>query len=102
MQIKVLLFACLVTTVFADPIADPIDLPGFVTDLEITPEEVSRALLEAELLRNGRIMLGSQATTNQFPHFGYAVLYRSASSTFCGSTLIATQWVISAAHCMNE
>lgn len=75
---------------------------GGVSNLIVFPEEQSRALLLSNIDRLGRIVYGSLASVNQFPHFGYAVLYRSATQTFCGSTLIAAQWTVTAAHCMRE
>lgn len=69
-------------------------------ELQIFPEELGREILREHKARIGRVVYGSLAATNQFPHFGYAVLYRSDYTTFCGSSLISAGWVISAAHCM--
>lgn len=70
-------------------------------DLQIFPDELGKAIILQHKARIGRIVFGSLAATNQFPHFGYVVLYRTDLTTFCGSALISAGWVISAAHCMN-
>lgn len=49
---------------------------------------------------NSRIVNGIGASENQFPFFGLAILYRIGSSTSCGSSLISSSWVLTAAHCM--
>lgn len=46
---------------------------------------------------NGRIVGGSQASANQFPH--QASLQSNANAHFCGAFIINNRWVGSAAHC---
>lgn len=70
--------------------------------LDIISEEKSREALQQNVTRAGRIVMGSYATANQFPYYGYAILYRTASSTFCGSSLISSEWLVTAAHCMKD
>jgi len=83
---------------------------GFVTGLPDVPEAIGRSLIDQGLLgandRGGRIINGNMASTNQFPHYVYIVIYRKANGVstaiFCGSTLVHTKWLVSAAHCLSD
>jgi secreted trypsin-like serine protease len=46
---------------------------------------------------DGRIVGGSTAGVNQFPH--KASLRSTANAHFCGGSIISNRWVLSAAHC---
>lgn len=59
--------------------------------------EDARAAAEEPALSSSRIVGGSPAAPNQFPH--QVALLRSGSLT-CGGSLIADKWVLTAAHCV--
>jgi len=48
--------------------------------------------------RTSRIVGGSETEINEYPWM--AVIATTAESQFCGGSLIGTQWVITATHCM--
>lgn len=59
--------------------------------------EDARALADRPSLSSSRIVGGSSARPNQFPH--QVALLRSGSLT-CGGSLIRANWVLTAAHCV--
>ena len=48
-----------------------------------------------------RIVGGAVADQNQWPWQVSLQMYRGAWYHFCGGSLIADQWVITAAHCLD-
>ena len=75
---------------------------GQFVPLDIMPEGLgNEILLQNSGGRAGRIVLGSYAGINQFPYYGYTIIYRPKSTNFCGSTLISSEWLVTAAHCMR-
>ncbi|XP_037939616.1 serine protease 3-like [Teleopsis dalmanni] len=50
---------------------------------------------------NGRITNGLQASENEFPYQVGLSLKKTLSSSWCGGSLIAKNWVLTAAHCTN-
>merc|ERR550519_268000 len=58
-----------------------------------------RPLVDAKMdASNARIVGGSEATPHSFPH--QAALFID-NMYFCGGSLISTEWVMTAAHCMD-
>jgi len=49
--------------------------------------------------KGSRIVGGTETTVNEYPWMT-AIVSASGESQFCGGTLIASQWVLTAAHCM--
>ena len=61
---------------------------GFISPSTAAPSDVST-----------RIVNGSNADITQVP-WQVPIMIRNTSQQFCGGTLIDTQWVLTAAHCM--
>merc|ERR1711892_1411866 len=49
--------------------------------------------------KGSRIVGGTETTVNEYPWMT-AIVSAAGESQFCGGTLIASQWVLTAAHCM--
>lgn len=50
-------------------------------------------------LFNGKVVGGANATLGQFP---YAVSLRNAKGHFCGGSILNQQWILTAAHCVEN
>lgn len=72
-----------------------ISLAQAASSINFIPLEQARSLVV--LPSASRIVGGSPASPNQFPH--QVALLRSGSLS-CGGSLIANQWVLTAAHCV--
>lgn len=64
--------------------------------LEDARQQIKSSSLDSKDLP--RIVGGSAAATNQFPH--QVALLRSGVSLTCGGSLIRNKWVLTAAHCV--
>lgn len=51
---------------------------------------------------SGRIVGGSEATTNQFPHQAALIINTDEGQFFCGGSIISTSIILTAAHCIYE
>lgn len=63
-------------------------------------DSVSSDLKVADIGRGGRIVNGSPALANQFPHQALVFILTGQGSFQCGGSLISQDWVLSAAHCI--
>lgn len=72
---------------------------------EICDEEYGRKnWLQKSFSVQDRIVFGQPADLGQFPFFGYSLLYPKTGSgvIMCGSSLISVNFVITAAHCLQN
>ena len=65
---------------------------------EDTFEGVERRLEVVEAQRDGRIINGQTAATNQFPHHALLIINGNIQ---CGGSLISDLWILTAQHCVN-
>ena len=52
------------------------------------------------VLKHFRIVNGVEAGINEFPWI--ALMIRNVNGEMCGGTLIASEWIITAAHCVTK
>ena len=106
LRLSILLFVCFLASALNSEFihkrrGHAIDRRRFqLTKLEIIPEEIRRKILLDNI--NSQIVLGNYAAPNQFPYYGYTIIHRTSGSSFCGSSLISTVWVTTAAHCLRN
>lgn len=70
---------------------------GVPEDNLVTFEEARSSVADASSSPPVRIVGGSPAKANQFPH---QVALLRQGSLFCGGSLITSKWVLTAAHCV--
>lgn len=70
--------------------------------LSTEPFEVPEIIENNEVDRGGRIINGIFASSGQFPHFALIFVKRQSTTVQCGAGLIATEWVLTADHCVRE
>lgn len=75
-------------------------------DFEIicSGEQIGRKFLaESTKFINKKVVFGQLAKPGQFPFFGYSVIYlKTGKKSLCGSSLISSTFVITAAHCLQN
>lgn len=99
---EIFIFSCLLATSLCQSLDG--NATGVIVQCQSVPEEISREFIKSKLedIRNGRVVFGISAKTNQFPYFGYSVLYRATSTILCGCSLISATWTVTAAHCLRD
>ncbi len=73
--------------------SDPVSATASAADILVSPD------------REPRVVGGTEVTNNKFPWM-VAVMNRSSANPsegqFCGGSLIASQWILTAAHCIEN
>ena len=57
---------------------------------------------QQDISRNIRIVGGSTASPNQFPHAAALFLFLTTGESFCGGSIIHANYLITAAHCLDD
>ena len=65
-------------------------------------KEISSRYKEQELMRQKRVLGGRNSNLGMFPHQISIQTHGMENSHFCGGSIIASKWVLSATHCFLD